>query len=93
MRPLLGRSSQRDQGAQQGVSVKDRIPVTEVARQYGTRPTNVARLTAEGVIPFHRVENYVRSDGTPAWRYVYLQSVIDADKRRSGELAAERRAS
>jgi hypothetical protein len=73
--------------------MRDRIPVTEVARQYGTRPANVYRLTAEGVIPFHRIEHYVRSDGSTASRFVYLQSVIDADKRRSGELAAERRAS
>jgi hypothetical protein len=71
----------------------DRLTLPEVAKLYGTRVANINRLAAEGVIPFQRVEHFVRNDGTTGERYVFLRSVIEADLRRSGELAAERRAS
>lgn len=73
--------------------MKDRMTVAEVGRAYGTGKANVKRLTDEGRIPFHRLEHYVKADGTPAVRYVYLRSIIEASLRRTGELAAERQAS
>lgn len=69
---------------------RDRMTVAEVAKRYGTAKRNVKALTEQGVIPFHRIEHYVRADGQPASRYVYLRSIIDAHQRRAGELAAER---
>lgn len=75
------------------MTVRDRLTVKEVARIYGTTKSKVRPLTVDGTIPFHRIEHYVRADGTPAERYVYLRSIIEADLRRSGELHAERAAS
>jgi hypothetical protein len=69
---------------------RDRISKRKVARQYGTSIANVDEFARRGLIPFHRVESYVREDGTTGERFVYLQSLIDADKRRRGELVAER---
>ena len=69
----------------------DRLNHAQVAKLYGTRVSNINKLAAAGVIPYQRIEGYVRKDGTAAERYVFLRSVIEADLRRSGELAAERR--
>lgn len=71
----------------------DRMTVLEVAREYGTSKQNVRPMTDAGLIPFERIEEYVRADGTPATRYVYSRQIIQAAKRRAGELHAERRVS
>lgn len=71
---------------------RDRMTVVQVAREYGTSKEKVHQMTVDGLIPFHRVEHFVGKDG-PATRYVYLWSIVRADKRRAGELAAEKRAS
>lgn len=73
--------------------ISDRITHAEVAKLYGTRVGNVNRMAKAGQIPYQRIEGYVRNDGTSGERYVFLRSIIEADLRRSGELAAERRAS
>ncbi len=69
---------------------RDRISKRRVARQYGTSVAKVDDLARDGLIPYHRIESYVRGDGKPGERFVFLQSLIDADKRRRGELVAER---
>lgn len=72
---------------------RDRMTVAEVAKRYGTSKRNVKPLTERGEIPYHRIEHYIKADGSSGERYVYLRSMIDADLRRAGELTAEARAS
>lgn len=73
--------------------MSDRLTVSQVAAEYGVSKRRVRALTDSGEIPFKRIEEYVRADGTPATRYVYSRRIIEADDRRRGELHAERRAS
>lgn len=69
----------------------DRLTYAEVARLYGTRERNVAPMAKQGLIPHQRIEGYVKKDGTSAERYVFSRAICEADLRRTGELAAERR--
>lgn len=69
----------------------DRLTHAEVAKLYGTSVRNVKRMAVAGQIPYHRIEDFVRADGSCGQRYVFLRSIIDADLRRAGELAAEKR--
>lgn len=63
----------------------ERLSYRQVAKMYGTAARNVAAMAGRGEIPYHRIDH--RGDRQV---YVFLRSMIDADLRRRGELAAER---
>jgi hypothetical protein len=70
--------------------MSERLTIRQVAKLYGTSTAKVRLLTAAGDIPYHRVERYIKGDGTTGERFIYLESICLADLRRRGELAAER---